>query len=76
MGRQNNNNGYGREIKCPICGKNFVIQPYHVYKDKRNSCGHYVCSYKCESESIRIHDSKCKGEQKRKEQIRKELTEL
>lgn len=63
---------FAREMKCPICGKNFVVQPFHTYKDKRHCDGKYVCSYKCVCESIRLYESK-KGVAKMLERTRKEL---
>ena len=36
------------DASCPVCGKNFVPAPYHVYK---NSKGRLVCSYRCQMKS-------------------------
>lgn len=33
------------DAKCPVCGKNFVPAPFHVYKNKK---GKLVCSYHCQ----------------------------
>lgn len=45
---------FGNEKICPICKKRFIVQPLHVYKDKRKSNGTFVCSYTCMLESERI----------------------
>ena len=33
----------GREQKCPICGKMFIVAPFHIYKVNNRT----VCSWKC-----------------------------
>ena len=32
---------------CPVCGKNFMPAPYHVYKISVNGSKRMVCSYRC-----------------------------
>lgn len=36
-----------KERICPVCGKNFVPAPLHIYKIKYSQL---VCSYKCRCE--------------------------
>lgn len=38
-----NNNEFGRERKCPICGKTFIVAPFHIYRAKDR----LVCSWGC-----------------------------
>lgn len=33
----------GKERKCPICGKIFLIEPFHIYKVNNR----LVCSWGC-----------------------------
>ena len=46
---------YGVILKvCPVCGKEFVPAPWHVYKDKRKGGNRkFVCSYGCMRKSER-----------------------
>ena len=33
---------------CPVCGKNFVPAPMHIYKIRnKNKCLNLVCTYGC-----------------------------
>lgn len=34
------------ERTCPVCKKNYIPAPYHIYKEK-NGNGKLVCSYHC-----------------------------
>lgn len=47
---------FENEKICPICKKRFIVQPLHIYKDKRKSKskGTFVCSYTCMLESERM----------------------
>ena len=36
---------------CPICGKKFIPEPLHVYKDKSDPDKKPVCTYSCMRES-------------------------
>lgn len=38
---------------CPICGKKFIPEPLHVYRDKTDPNGKLVCTYSCMRESER-----------------------
>lgn len=31
---------------CPICGKNFIPAPMHLYREQKND-GKLFCSYTC-----------------------------
>ncbi len=35
------------EVKCPVCGKEFIPAPQHVYKLIKGSKKQFVCTYKC-----------------------------
>lgn len=35
------------ERTCPICKKNFIPAPYHVYKEAKKVSARLVCSYHC-----------------------------
>ena len=37
------------EKTCPVCGKNYIPAPYHMYKLWDSKTGHsiQVCSYSC-----------------------------
>ena len=39
--------------ECPICGKKFIPEVDHVYRDKSASDGRFVCTYSCMRESER-----------------------
>lgn len=41
---------------CPICKKNFIPAPYHIYKTA--SGGYLVCTYSCMLESRRQHEQR------------------
>lgn len=43
---------------CPICGKKFMPEPLHVYKDKSDPDRKLVCTYHCMRESERLADEK------------------
>ena len=57
---------YLDEIKCPICGKNFIIPPENIYKFTVNGKLQHYCSYTCyrkvqkERESGKIYKQKAK----------------
>lgn len=40
-------NGYMRTAKCPICGKEFIVPPYTVYKLRIGKHNFTYCSYSC-----------------------------
>lgn len=40
----------GRERKCPICGKNFIAAPFHIYRANSR----LVCSWGC----VRTYEKK------------------
>jgi hypothetical protein len=59
--------GFMRTAKCPICGKEFIVAPYNVYKltvDDRiyNYCG-YTCFRVAQREEERklTEKKRCKG---------------
>lgn len=35
------------EKKCPICGKTFIVAPYHAWTDTRRRKKEFFCSYTC-----------------------------
>ena len=37
----------GRERKCPVCGKVFLLPPENVYKLQINREWQHFCSYTC-----------------------------
>lgn len=41
---------------CPVCKKEFIKSPYHIYKAAGN--GAFVCSYSCMMQSRRRHEEK------------------
>ena len=41
------------DTECPICGKNFVPAPEHIYNDSGYKGGKPVCSYTCHLEAFR-----------------------
>ena len=43
---------------CPICGKKFLPEPLHVYKDKSDPDRKLVCTYHCMRESERRADER------------------
>ena len=57
-----------RELKCPVCGRGFVPAPQHSYREKSDSRGRFVCSYKCVLKSEEIHEE---GKRRRKLQAQK-----
>lgn len=50
-------------VKCPVCGKNYIPAPLHVYKIKNGTM--LVCSWSC----LRAYE---KEHEKRKEYRRRE----
>lgn len=43
MAKSKGNNYFLPERKCPVCGKKFLVQPYHRFK-----CGgKYYCKWTC-----------------------------
>ena len=52
-----------RDVKCPICGKNFIPAPLHVYRDRRNS--KRVCSWTCVCKSERLKMANQKGTERK-----------
>lgn len=54
---------FGDMSKCPICGKEFIPAPQHIYKMKTN--GGYtklLCSYHC----MRAYEEKVEKERQKK----------
>lgn len=45
---------FGNEKICPICKKRFIVQPLHIYRDKSNYNGTFVCSWNCVVASERM----------------------
>lgn len=41
------------DTECPICGKNFIPAPMHVYNDGNKA----VCSYHCHLEAFRRREA-------------------
>lgn len=45
--------------KCPVCGKLYILRPYHVYRQQQKATGKFVCSWKCARvgvvETERVH---------------------
>lgn len=37
----------GIEAKCPKCGKNFIVPPLNVYKERIKGTVYPFCSWKC-----------------------------
>ena len=54
--------------KCPVCGKEFVPAPQHQYKMERGK--KLVCSYSCETISIREWNEKKKKSKERQKNER------
>lgn len=52
-----------RDAKCPVCGKNFIPAPLHVYRDKRGS--KKVCSWTCVLESERLKNANQKNKERK-----------
>lgn len=48
------------DIECPICGKNFVPAPMHIYNDSGYKGGKPVCSYTCHLEAFRRKEAEKK----------------
>ena len=44
-----------RDVKCSVCGKNFIPAPLHAYRDKR--CHKRVCSWTCVCKSERLKNA-------------------
>lgn len=44
--------------KCPVCGKLYILRPYHVYRQQQKQKGKYVCSWKCARVGVeQVHNS-------------------
>lgn len=46
------------ERTCPVCKKNFIPAPYHIYKTATG--GKLVCTYTCMLKSERKHEQKAR----------------
>lgn len=55
----------GLQKVCPICGKNFVAELQHIYRDKSNPSHPLVCTYPCMRESERRAEEKRENRVKR-----------
>lgn len=54
---------------CPICGKKFIPEPLHVYRDKSKEHHPPVCTYSCMRESERrLEERRAKTARRRKRQ--------
>ena len=53
-----NEDGLGLWRICPICGKKFIPEVEHVYRDKSNPNRPPVCTYSCMRESERRAEKK------------------
>lgn len=44
---------YLQERSCPVCGKNFIPAPEHIYRDGTSK----VCSWSCQLKAERRHEA-------------------
>lgn len=52
---------------CPVCGRTFVQAPFHIYYDHRMGAKRRkVCSYNCETQTIKQKDDKPNSKPKKK----------
>lgn len=58
---------------CPICGKKFIPEALHVYRDKSNTNRPPVCTYSCMRESERrLEERRAKTVRRNKKRRKKE----
>lgn len=72
--RKYHNSPWIAEIKCPVCGKNFIPAPYHAYKTHFYKVGYITCcSWHCLSkakqESERLKDNENEKDETKSEWI-------
>ena len=45
------------DMKCPVCGKNFIPAPMHIYNDGGHGGGKTVCSWNCHIKAHRKREA-------------------